>query len=77
MHYPAHSAYQSGLHNLRNCAQQENSSCLDSELPGTGLWRGADAGPGQPNLEEKSQLEPSRDGGDMRKGKEEPIRDVA
>jgi hypothetical protein len=51
-------------------------SCPDPELPGTGLRKGADAGPGPPNLKEKSQLETSRDGGDMRKGGEEPIQDV-
>ncbi len=51
-------------------------SCLDPELPGSDLGRGADAGPGLPNLKEKSQLEPSRDGGDMGKDKEEPIQDV-
>ncbi len=55
---------------------KKTGSCLDPELPGTGLRRGADAGPGPHNLKEKSQLEPSRDGGDMRKGKEEPIPDV-
>jgi hypothetical protein len=55
---------------------KKTGSCLDPELPGTSLWREAHTGPGTPYLEEKSQLEPTRDGGDMRKGKEEPIRDV-
>jgi hypothetical protein len=51
-------------------------SCPDPELPGTGLGREAGVGPSLTNLKEKSQLEPSRDGGDMGKGKEKPIRDV-
>jgi hypothetical protein len=41
-------------------------SCLDPELPRTGLRGvGLDAGSGQTSLKEKSQLEPSRDGGDV------------
>ncbi len=55
---------------------EKMGSCLDPELPGTGLRRGADARPGPPNLKGKSQLEPSRDEGDMGKGNEEPIQDV-
>ncbi len=51
-------------------------SCPDPELPGTSLGRGADAGPGPPNLKKKSKLEPGRDGRNIGKGKEEPIRDV-
>jgi hypothetical protein len=51
-------------------------SCLDPELLGTSLQKGADAGPGLLNLKEKSQLEPSRDEGDMRKGREKPIGDM-
>jgi hypothetical protein len=51
-------------------------SCLDPELPRTGLGGGLDAGPGTPSLKEKSQLEPSRDGRAMTRDQEEPIREV-
>jgi hypothetical protein len=50
-------------------------SCLEPELPGTGPW-GGNAGPGPPSLKEKSQLEPSRDGGDMTRDREESIWDM-
>ncbi len=56
---------------------KKTRSCLNPEIPGTGLrGEGADTGPGPPNLKEKSHLEPSRDGGDMRRDREELIRDV-
>jgi hypothetical protein len=51
-------------------------SCLDPGLPGTSLQGGSDAGPGLPSLMEKSQLGPGRDGEDMARVKEKPIRDV-
>jgi hypothetical protein len=59
---------------------RNTGSCLDPGLPGTSLGRGkgegVEAGPGLPNREEKDQLESSRDGGNIMRGKEEPIRDV-
>jgi hypothetical protein len=60
----------------RNCAWQKTGSCLDPELLRTCLRKGADTGPGPPCFGEKSQLEPSRDGGDMARDKEKHIRDV-
>ncbi len=52
-------------------------SCLDPELPRTGLRGvGLDEGLGPPSLKEKNQLEPSRDGGDVTRDREEPIQDV-
>ncbi len=51
-------------------------SCLDPEFPGASPWEGVDARAGPPNLKAKSQLELSRDGGEMREVKEEPIQDV-
>jgi hypothetical protein len=38
--------------------------------------KGGNAGPGQPHDEKKSQLEPSRDGENVRRDREEPILDV-
>jgi hypothetical protein len=37
---------------------------------------GLDAGPGPPSLKEKSQLEPSKDGGDMTRDRKEPIQNM-
>ncbi len=51
-------------------------NCLDPELPGTGLHKGGDAGPGPPCSRIKSQLGPSRDVEKWRRDKEEPILDV-
>jgi hypothetical protein len=51
-------------------------SCLDPELPGTGLQKERGEGPGPPYSGEKSQLKPSRDGENMRRDREEPILDV-
>ncbi len=48
------------------------ANCLDPEFFRTGLQDRSDAGPGPP----RSQLEPSRDGRDMTRDKEEPVRDV-
>jgi hypothetical protein len=54
---------------------RETGSCLDPKLPGTGLQvRRKRAWPAQSWL--KSQLEPSRDEGTMRRGKEESIPDM-
>ncbi len=62
---------------MNTVPDKKGGSCLDPELPGTDLWGwGSDAGPGLPSLKEKSQLEPSRDGGDMISYREEPIPDV-
>jgi hypothetical protein len=56
--------------------EKKVGSFLDLELPGTVLrGGGGDAGPGPLNFK-KSHLEPSRDGGDMRKDREAPIRDM-
>jgi hypothetical protein len=42
-----------------------------SRAPWNQSWgRGINAEPGPPYLKEKSQLEPSRDGGDMRRDRE-------
>ncbi len=49
---------------------------LDPELPETDLQGRSEAGPGPTSLKEENQLEPSRDGGDMTRDREEPIRDV-
>jgi hypothetical protein len=52
-------------------------SCLDPELPGTGLRAGGDKCRARhARFERKESVEPIRDGGDMRKDREEPIRDV-
>jgi hypothetical protein len=48
-------------------------SCLDPKLPGSDLQKRGGAGPGPPYLGEKSQLEPSRDGENMRRDYDEPI----
>jgi hypothetical protein len=55
---------------------RKTGSCLDSEFPGTGLQEGGSTGPGPPYSGEKSQLELSRDGENMRGDREEPILDV-
>jgi hypothetical protein len=50
-------------------------SCLDPELPGTGLQTEGSEGPSLPFSRKKSPLEPNRDGENMRsEGK--PILDV-
>jgi hypothetical protein len=51
-------------------------SCLDPELPGTSLQKEGGEGPSQPYSSEKSLLEPSRDGENMRTDREEHIPDV-
>ncbi len=55
---------------------KETGSCLDPELPGTGLQTEWSEGPGPPYSREKSQLEPSRDGENMMRSLGEPIQDV-
>jgi hypothetical protein len=55
---------------------KETGSCLDPELPGTGLQKEGGEGPSPPYPGEKSQLEPSRDGENMRREREEPIKDM-
>ncbi len=47
---------------------KEAGSCLDPELPGTGLQTEGGEGPGPPYSGEKSQLEPGRDGENDRGG---------
>ncbi len=59
-----------------NVPHREAGNCLDPELPGTGLQEGGKKGPGPPSPSKKSQLEPSRDGEIMGRGKEEPIPEV-
>jgi hypothetical protein len=49
---------------------------MDPELLATGLRKGADTGPAPAVLGEKSQLKPSREGGDMTRDKEKPIWDM-
>jgi hypothetical protein len=55
---------------------RKTGSCLDLELPGTGPQEGGNAGPSPPCSGEKSQVEPRRDGENMRRDGEEPILDV-
>ncbi len=55
---------------------RKTGSCQDPELPGTSLHKGRNAGPGLPCSGEKSQSEPSRDGENMKRGREEPILDM-
>ncbi len=55
---------------------RETDSCLDPELPGTGLQIEGGEGPGTPHPKKKSQLEPSREGENMKISRGEPIPDV-
>ncbi len=55
---------------------RKTGRCLYPELPGTSPQEGRNAGPGPPCSGEKSQLEPRRDGENMRRDGEEPILDV-
>ncbi len=62
-----------GLH-MATVPDKKVGSCLDPELPRNGLRGGGGwtyAGLGPPDLKEESQLEPSRDGGDMKRGRED------
>jgi hypothetical protein len=54
----------SGVFNVSN---KETDSCLDPELPGTSLQMERGEGPGPPYSGNKSQLEPDRDGENMRR----------
>ncbi len=51
---------------------KEMGSCLDPELPGTGLQKEGGEAPGPPHPGEKSQLEPNRDSENMRRDREDP-----
>jgi hypothetical protein len=55
---------------------KETHSCLDPELPGTGLQKEQGERPGQSHPGEKSQLEPSRNGENIRGDRGEPIPDM-
>ncbi len=55
---------------------KETGSCLDLELPETGLQTEGGEGPGPPYPREKSQLEPCKDGENMRRSVGESIPDV-
>ncbi len=55
---------------------KETGSCLDSELPGISLQTEGGEGPSLPYSGEKSQLEHSSDGENMRRSGEEPIPDL-
>jgi hypothetical protein len=59
-----------------NVPYGKTGSCLGPELPGTSLQETGEKGPGQPSSGKKSHLEPSRDGENMRRDREEPILDV-
>jgi hypothetical protein len=52
---------------------RKTGSCPDPELPGTGLQKKDEEGPNLPCSGKKSQLEPSRDGENMRGDREGPI----
>jgi hypothetical protein len=55
---------------------RKTGSCQEPELPGTGPQKEGGEGPSPQNSGEKSQLEPSRDGENMRRDREDPILDV-
>jgi hypothetical protein len=55
---------------------REAGSCVDPELPGTGLQERGKYYLDLSSPSKKSQLEPIRDEGTMGRGKEEPILDV-
>jgi hypothetical protein len=55
---------------------KETDSCPDPEFPGAGLRTEGGEGLGLPYFGEKSQLEPSRDGENMRRNGGEPIQEV-
>jgi hypothetical protein len=56
--------------------ERETGSCLDPELPGTGLLTEVGERPTTLYSGEKSQLEPSRDGENMRRNGGEPTSDM-
>jgi hypothetical protein len=47
---------------LKLCPSKKVGSCLDPELPGTGLREGADAGPGPPCSGERVSWNPAEMG---------------
>jgi hypothetical protein len=54
---------------------RKTGSLPDPELPKTGLQERGGKGPGPPCFGKKSQLEPSRDGENVRRDRQEPILD--
>ncbi len=63
-------------YNVHSVPNKGTGSCPDPELPGTSLQKEGGEGPGLPHPGENSQLEPGRDGENMRGNREEPIPDV-
>jgi hypothetical protein len=61
---------------MNSVPHKETGSCLDPELPGTGLQTEGDNGPSPLYSREKSQLETSRDVGNIRRSVGEPIPDM-
>jgi hypothetical protein len=68
--------YQLSKLTVLSVPNKETGGCLDPELPGTSLQSEGGEGPGPPYSGEKNQLEPSRNGENMRRNVEEPIPDV-
>ncbi len=58
----------------RGAPNNETDSCLDPELPGTGLRTEGGEGPGPPYSGEKSQLNPAEIGKTWGKMEENPFR---
>jgi hypothetical protein len=63
-----------GIH--RSCARQRDGQLPGSKASQNWSTERGDAGPGPPHSGKKSQLEPSRDGENMRRDREEPILDM-
>ncbi len=61
---------------IEGVPNKETVSCLDPELLRTSTEIEGGEGPSLPHFTEKSQLEPSRDGENMRTNEGEPIPDV-
>ncbi len=55
---------------------RKTGRCLDPELLGTGPQKEGGEGTGPPYSGKRSQLEPSRDGENMRRNKGDPIPDM-
>jgi hypothetical protein len=64
-----------GIGFFKTVTDRETGSCLDPKLPRTDLQEGGKIGPGPSSPGKKSQLEPSRDEGTMRRDKEKSISD--
>ncbi len=60
----------------RFCGWQKIGQLPGSRAPGNGLQEKGEMGPGLPSSGRKSQLEPSREGENVRRDREEPILDV-